>query len=872
MERFFKRKLSTDSPSPSNPGSSNARPIEVDEILANLQADPGLRTRMADYSPNIRDEIRRAYLQKGPCQPRSYKFPQTNQSGINRRFIANWFDDHDWLEYSIAKDAAFCFHCYLFKSNFDQVGGDAFTGVGFNNWKKAKERFNLHVGPVGSVHNQAREVAYNLMHQTTHIETIVIKQTSQARTAYRTCLNASLKCTRYLLRQGLSFRGHDESAQSSNRGNYLELLQFLANHDEKVKAVVLENAPGNLKLIAPSIQKDLEQMAMVLRYVNDKGQIIERFVGVQYVTDTTSSALKEAIDEFFSSANLSFSKLRRQGYDGASNMRGEFNGLKTKILREQPCAFYVHCFAHQLQLALVAVAKKNIDVNSFFTTANSLVNVVGASCKRRDALRAQYQEELVRAFEEDCLIMGRDLNQETTLKRAGDTRWNSHYVPTMDEEYVIPGRSRRNAPMKTNYHHYCVEMFIHVIDGQLVELNDRFNENFYAKPPWPHNPGSATAHCPIHSCSLSGSMHLMITCLHLGITKPKHPTDGTLRYPLPKALLTTISELEPTCFSQASKSHKWRSAMSKEINALLKNNTWSLVPPSPHHNTVGSKWVFRIKRKPDGSIERYKACLVAKGFHQQLGIDYGETFNPIVKPTTIRTILSVAISRGWPLRQLDVKNAFLHGFLQEDVYMIQPPVFIDPDRPNYVYKLHKSLYGLKQAPRAWFHRISSFLITIGFTQILPHGDSLHINQLKYAHDLLQKHNLEHCKSVTTPIAAKVVLSNTDGPLLPSQTEFCELVGCLQYLTLTRPNIAYAVNTVSQFMNASRAPHLVAAKRILQYVKRTVDHGLVFRPQTRTARLCAYSNVDWAGCPDTRRSTSDYLIYLGSNLVSWCSKK
>ncbi|KAI5343372.1 hypothetical protein L3X38_011248 [Prunus dulcis] len=584
MERFFKRKLSTDSSSLSNPGSSNARPIEVDEILANLQADSGLRTRMADYSPNIGDEIRRAYLQKGPCQPRSYKFPQTNQSGINRRFIAHWFDDHDWLEYSIAKDASFCLHCYLFKSNFDQVGGDAFTGVGFNNWKKAKERFNLHIGPVGSVHNQAREVAYNLMHQTTHIETIVIKQTSQARTAYRTCLNASLKCTRYLLRQGLSFRGHDESAQSSNKGNYLELLQFLADHDEKVKAVVLENAPGNLKLIAPSIQKDLvnscaketidlilsdvkdryfsimvdeardvsikEQMAMVLRYVNDKGQIIERFVGVQHVTDTTSSALKEAIDEFFSSANLSFSKLRGQGYDGASNMR-----------------------------ALVAVAKKNIDVNSFFTTANSLVNVVGASCKRRDALRAQYQEELVRAFEDDCLITGRGLNQERTLKRAGDTRWNSHYgtlisiismfpsvvnvlqmivddnpndssgeayklwreiqsfefvfhlfvmkailgitnilslalqkkdqdivsamnlvktckenlqlmrdnefeelveqassfcykhdiiVPTMDEENVIPGRSRRNAPMKTNYHRYRVEIFIHGNSSSII--------------------------------------------------------------------------------------------------------------------------------------------------------------------------------------------------------------------------------------------------------------------------------------------------------------------------------------------------------------------------------------------------------------------
>ncbi|XP_016646929.1 PREDICTED: zinc finger MYM-type protein 1-like [Prunus mume] len=278
-----------------------------------------------------------------------------------------------------------------------------------------------------------------------------------------------------------------------------------------------------------------EQMAIVLRYVNDKGQIIERFVRVQHVTDTTSSVLKEAIDEFFSSANLSFSKLRRQGYDGASNMRGEFNGLKTKILREQPCAFYVHCFARQLQLALVVVAKKNVDVNSFFTTANSLVNVVEASCKRRDALRAQYQEELVRAFEEDCLITGRGLNQETTLKRARDTRWNSHYailgitntlslalqkkdqdivsamslvttckenlqfmrdnefeelveqaslfcykhditVPTINEEYVIPGRLRCHAPMKTNYHRYRVEIFIHVIDGQLAELNDRFNE------------------------------------------------------------------------------------------------------------------------------------------------------------------------------------------------------------------------------------------------------------------------------------------------------------------------------------------------------------------------------------------------------------
>ncbi|PRQ23475.1 putative RNA-directed DNA polymerase [Rosa chinensis] len=129
---------------------------------------------------------------------------------------------------------------------------------------------------------------------------------------------------------------------------------------------------------------------------------------------------------------------------------------------------------------------------------------------------------------------------------------------------------------------------------------------------------------------------------------------------------------------------------------------------------VRCKWVFRIKRNPDGSVERYKARLVAKGFHQQHGIDYGETYSPVIKPATIRTVHCVAVSRCWPLRQLDVKNAFLHGYLQEHVYMTQPPGFVNSSRPSYVCKLHKALYGLKQAPRAWFQRMSSFLLSVGF--------------------------------------------------------------------------------------------------------------------------------------------------------------
>ncbi|CAN6580303.1 unnamed protein product [Malus baccata var. baccata] len=460
----------------------------------------------------------------------------------------------------------------------------------------------MHVGSVGSVHNKAREATTNLMNQATHIETAVRKHSDQARKAYRTCLNASIKCTKFLLRQGLSFRGHDESATSSNRGNYLELLQFFADNNDKVREVVLENAPGNLKLLAPSIQKEIvnscaletldtimdglkdrffsilvdeardvsvkEQMAMVLRYVDDNGHVIERFVGIQHLTNTTSSSLKNVIDTLFSRHGLSISKLRGQGYDGASHMRGDLNDLKTKILREQPCAYYVHCFAHQLQLALVAVAKKNVDIASFFATANSVVNHVGVFCKRRNLLRGQLQEELVNAFENDCLITGRCLNQETSLKRAGDTRWNSYYgtlisiismfssvvhlmreirtfefvfhlflmkvilgltndlsqalqrkdqeivnamtlvksckeklhwmrnngfdalvdevssfcekhyidVPNIEEAFILQGRSRRNAPIKTNRHHYRVELFIYVTDEQITELEDCFNE------------------------------------------------------------------------------------------------------------------------------------------------------------------------------------------------------------------------------------------------------------------------------------------------------------------------------------------------------------------------------------------------------------
>ncbi len=150
--------------------------------------------------------------------------------------------------------------------------------------------------------------------------------------------------------------------------------------------------------------------------------------------------------------------------------------------------------------------------------------------------------------------------------------------------------------------------------------------------------------------------------------------------------------------------------MQSEYDALIKNKTWHLVPSQRGQNIVGYKWVYKIKRKADGTLDRYKACLVAKWFKQRYGIDYEDTFSPVVKAATIRIILSLAVSKYQSLRQLDVQNAFLHGYLEEEVYMHQPPGFEDPTKPQYVCKLDKALYRLKQAPRAWFSRLSKKVV------------------------------------------------------------------------------------------------------------------------------------------------------------------
>jgi histone deacetylase 1/2 len=154
--------------------------------------------------------------------------------------------------------------------------------------------------------------------------------------------------------------------------------------------------------------------------------------------------------------------------------------------------------------------------------------------------------------------------------------------------------------------------------------------------------------------------------------------------------------------------------METEFDALLSNGTWHLVPPRSGVNVIDSKWMFKVKRHANGQIERYKAHLVAKGFKQRHGLDYEDTFSPVVKPTIVRLLLSLAVTHGWAIRQLDIQNAFLNGVLEEEVYMRQPPGFEDSAQSHHLCKLVKGIYGLKQAPRAWNTRLSSVLRQHGF--------------------------------------------------------------------------------------------------------------------------------------------------------------
>lgn len=368
--------------------------------------------------------------------------------------------------------------------------------------------------------------------------------------------------------------------------------------------------------------------------------------------------------------------------------------------------------------------------------------------------------------------------------------------------------------------------------------------------------------------------------------------------------------------------------MKLEIKALEANNTWEIIDKIPGTVTIGSKWVYKIKRKSDGSIERYKARLVTKGYIQTEEIDYLDTFSPVAKITTVRLLLALASIKHWHVQQLDVNNAFLYRDLTEEVYM-DIPQGVPCDSPNKICKLLKSLYGLKQASCKWYEKLSSVLIQLGYKQasLFSKADShnhfialliyvddiilawnslseiqfikatldkqfgikdlgilkyflgletahsskgISLCQCQYCLDLLAETGTSAAKPVSTPIAANTKL-HQDSSLPYTDVEGYRLIGRLLYLTTTRPNICFAMQQLSQLLAAPTMSHYHVAQKVLRYLKGCPGKGISF-PRNSSLQLLGFVDADWAGCPDTRRSVSGYWFFLGDSLISWRSKK
>ncbi|XP_049393432.1 uncharacterized mitochondrial protein AtMg00810-like [Solanum stenotomum] len=339
--------------------------------------------------------------------------------------------------------------------------------------------------------------------------------------------------------------------------------------------------------------------------------------------------------------------------------------------------------------------------------------------------------------------------------------------------------------------------------------------------------------------------------------------------------------------------------MEEELLAIKENNTWDVVPCPPNVRPIGCKWVYSIQLHSDGTLDRYKARLVVLGNKQEYGVDYEETFAPVAKMTTVRTIIAIAASQNWPLHQMDVKNAFLHGDLKEDIYMKPPPGLFSSPISDSKYEsslfLRKTSAGcvlllvyvddiiitgidsslitsLQQQLKDSFHMKDLGTLTY-FLGLEVHYNSLGVflNQHKYTQDLIALAGLQESSSVNTPLELNLKYSHAKGDFLSDPTLYRQLVGILNYLTITRPDISFAFQQVSQFMQAPHHLHLVAIRRIIRYLLGTSTHGLFF-PSGSKIQLNAFSDSDWAGCPDTRRSVTGWCMFFGDSLISWKSKK
>ncbi|GKC64103.1 retrovirus-related pol polyprotein from transposon TNT 1-94 [Tanacetum coccineum] len=366
------------------------------------------------------------------------------------------------------------------------------------------------------------------------------------------------------------------------------------------------------------------------------------------------------------------------------------------------------------------------------------------------------------------------------------------------------------------------------------------------------------------------------------------------------------SHVEPKNYKDALTQACWIEAMQEELHEFERLEVWELVPPPDKALVITLKWIYKVKLDELGGILKNKARLVARGYRQEEGIDFEESFAPVARLEAIRIFLAFAAHMNMVVYQMDVKTAFLNGNLREEVYVSQPDGFVDPDKPNYVYKLKKDLYGLKQAPRAWYDMLSLNLISNDFlkglldptlficregkellrvqiyvddiifaastpelcdlfAKIIPRG--IFISQSKYALESLKKYGFKSCDPVDTPMVEKSKLDEDKEGKAVDPSHYRGMIGTLLYLTASRPDLQFAICMCARYQARPTEKYLNAVKRIFRYLKGTVHRGLWYSKDSSIV-LTTFADADHAGCQDTRHSTSGSIQILGDRLVSW----
>lgn len=398
---------------------------------------------------------------------------------------------------------------------------------------------------------------------------------------------------------------------------------------------------------------------------------------------------------------------------------------------------------------------------------------------------------------------------------------------------------------------------------------------------------------------------------------------------------TDIDEFPVTTSDALSRpdGHKWKQAMLEEISSFEENETWELVDLPKEGTIVECKWVYKIKCNSESEIS-YRARLVARGFTQKEGIDYTETFAPVVRHSTLRLLIALAVKLNLKITHLDVKTAFLNGLLEESVYMRQPEGFVLKNHENKVYKLKKAVYGLKQSSRAWNKRVDNFLLDLNYQKskfepclyikrknhlltvvalyvddFLVFSDDaeercflekqlslefkiknlgeakqclgvriardyenncITLDQENYIDQILKKFNMSECKSVSTPMNTDICIDKVES-VGDQNLPYQRLIGSLMYLAvLTRPDIAYTVSFLSQFNNCYTELHWKCAKRVLRYLQGTKALKLKF--SNDNGELQGYADADWASDRNDRKSYTGLVFKLSGGAISWESNK